>query len=554
MVAKIVLVIVVTFQERDKDGFYKLNIDGKENFKSLFMVPSISKIIFANNHNPTITVDACHTCYYDLRIYVAVMQDGNGKLQLIAAACCFRETKVDFTNLFQILKENVIKETFFTLISDRGSGILSAFRKVFGENAQHFICEKHLQNNIKDWTKDYGEKEKKDVLNFVKILTTSTNQNDYNKTATEFKGKYPDIYEKLKGIKQVWTRIMLKEHIFGVLTSNAAEIVNSRMKRPVDSELCIRDCHIAYMVANIYSLMKTQINSRREAVEECIECYGGQKRISKYVMKKVNAYQKYYYAEQWNVKDGYVEHSVNGTINTYVINLKDKSCTCGLYQECGYPCIHVYAYITKKIGPFNNTMIDYVDEYYWLSTVLKTCDIILPNVPEISQEKVSAFIAGFEEKGCSAVENESKRYEHNASDADAIRKRLEPFMNGTKKKKSAKEQGTKSKRQTEREGEKEKKKEKKEKKEKGKREKEIKGKKNIWKGDDEDFVLNNSKVNQCSSSTSSTSLEEKSYDLERKRGHCNKRFKRADELRKEVHTLSQSMNYRKLKRNVLSSL
>ena len=70
----------------------------------------------------------------------------------------------------------------------------------------------------------------------------------------------------------------------------------------------------------------------------------------------------------------------------------------------------------------------------------------------------------------------------------------------------------------------------------------------------EDFVLNNSKVNQCSSSTSSTSLEEKSYDLERKRGHCHKRFKRADELRKEVHTLSQSMNYRKLKRNVLSSL
>ena len=201
-------------------------------FESFWMIPSLSRLMFENNNNPTITVDGCFTCYPDLKLLVAVMQDGNGKLQLIAAGLCFGETKENYTTLFRLLKEKVVGDKSVSIVSDRADSIRTAFLDVFKEKDQHVACSHHLVNNVKTWLREENLEQNK-VLRCVKGMMNTCQVDEFNILHDKLK-KFPPIYDKLMGVQQVWARIHLKQHIFGVLTSNAAEIINGMLKRKMD--------------------------------------------------------------------------------------------------------------------------------------------------------------------------------------------------------------------------------------------------------------------------------------------------------------------------------
>jgi predicted nucleic acid-binding Zn finger protein len=83
-------------------------------------------------------------------------------------------------------------------------------------------------------------------------------------------------------------------------------------------------------------------------------------RITDFAMTKLNNnYQqaRYYYIK--SSRDGLAQAFVpNGT--TYIINLIDRECSCGEFQEFHIPCRHVVAiYFSQHHDPY-----DYIHEWY----------------------------------------------------------------------------------------------------------------------------------------------------------------------------------------------
>ena len=394
-------------------------------FESFWMIPSLSRLMFENNNNPTITVDGCFTCYPDLKLLVAVMQDGNGKLQLIAAGLCFGETKENYTTLFRLLKEKVVGDKSVSIVSDRASSIRSAYLEVFDEQDQHVACSHHLVNNVKTWLREEKLDNNK-VIRCVKKMINTCQVDEFNQAQDTLKSFALSIYDQLTKVDQIWARIHLKEHIFGVLTSNAAEIINSMLKRKMDWDECIRDCHIVYMIVGIYGIIKSQVEKRREAVDKAISNYNSEYLVTDYVVTKVRSYKKQFNYSQWKLSDN--KDIVYFKKSSYVVDLLKRQCTCGRYQEYGYPCIHAYAFIRLTSNDFYNSMTNMVDPYYLVSTVEKTCEFMMPNSPEISIEAVEAFSEGFNEETCPAVETTSIRYTYGVSDVPVIQQKISTHL------------------------------------------------------------------------------------------------------------------------------
>ena len=412
-------------QERDKEGHYLL-VHDNNSFRSLWINPSIGKLMFTNNINHMITVDACHTCYNHLLILVAVMQDGNGKLQFIAAGLGFGETKPNYITFLQRLKDYVVGNNFVTIMSDRNKSIKSAVPYVFGKQAQHVCCWKHVERNVYSWTLNMDQKDRDTIHNYILKMASTTKQDTFLFYQKKLKEEYNTIFQKVNGIKHIWARTQLLQNIFGVMTSNAAEIVNGLLKRPMNFEQCIRDSHIVYMTVGIYGLMYSQLEKRREAVDEFVKKNGDLKRVSDFVVKKINAHQKSISFNEWRKGTGCVIRQTKFGHQKFMVDLGNKRCTCQMYQEYGYPCIHAYYYL-RKDKLFDNTMTRYVDEYYWMSNVVQTCNTSLPNHPDISLEDMGQFCMDFDEEKCECIKNIGTPYTHDASDAPMIQQRVNPL-------------------------------------------------------------------------------------------------------------------------------
>ena len=295
-------------QKWDRKGKYLL-VHSNDTFQSLWMNASIGRLMFKRNINHTITVDACHTCYNHLLILVAVMQDGNGKLQFIAAGLCSSENKENFISFLQRLKFIVVKKRRITIVSDRSIAIEAAVRDVFGEQAQHVCCWKHLERNIKQqWTPHMNGQDVAKLLFYISRMAKTATTKEFKYYQELLKTEYNAIYKKLNGVSHIWTRIQLQDHIYGVITSNAAEIVNGLLLRPINFGECARDSHVVVMTVCIYNLIRSQIEKRREAVDDFLSRNGQLERVSDYVMKKINAYNNSSLIDQLVVINEVVYH------------------------------------------------------------------------------------------------------------------------------------------------------------------------------------------------------------------------------------------------------
>ena len=435
-------------QKWDRKGKYLL-VHSNDTFQSLWMNPSIGRLMFKRNINHTITVDACHTCYNHLLILVAVMQDGNGKLQFIAAGLCSSENKENFISFLQRLKFIVVKKRRITIVSDRSLAIEAAVRDVFGEQAQHVCCWKHLERNIKQqWTPNMNGQDVAKLLFYISRMAKTATTKEFTHYQELLKTEYNAIYKKLNGVSHIWARIQLQDHIYGVITSNAAEIVNGLLLRPINFGECARDSHVVVMTVCIYNLIRSQIEKRREAVDDFLSRNGQLERVSDYVMKKINAYNNSSLIDQLVVINEVVYHKERLSDRIYDVDLTNKTCSCRMYQECGYPCIHAYVLLCNK-QPFLNTMINLVSKHYWMSTVDKTCVARLPNPPDVSVEAICQFSMDFDEENCDCIKNTSIRYTHGVSDVESIRTRVNALHNAEQEKKKESEEMKKKKKSEE---------------------------------------------------------------------------------------------------------
>lgn len=367
------------------------------------MIPSISRVMYQENQDRVITIDGAHTCYSHLKIIIGVMKDGNGKLQIVAVRLCPSESEADFKGFLTDIKEHIIGNGPNPIIvSDRAMGLIAAAKEVFGGDFQINSCLVHLLRNVDAWASSYSLKikQRKKVRSIVARLAKTQDSDTAKNLWEELESIAPKIKERLLGLDSIWCRLMTKEKTFGVVTNNAAECTNSLMKRSLDMETSIRDASFFDMVISLYSLIQTQ----QEVRNGCIKKYINDKRseydtndtITPYVMRLINRSKSLICSDasgparirNWKVVNDKVCVTVRNNNSFYVVNLIERSCTCGMFQLTQYPCIHAVMYLHHHGHDISPTMVKLVDPHYRSSTVLRSSQRSLPNVPEITRDDI----------------------------------------------------------------------------------------------------------------------------------------------------------------------
>lgn len=400
-------------QQNDPDGHYKVTCKveeqttgdsnqqgGKvwtEDVAFVDIVPSVGEVMFRENGCSILFVDAAHTCYKGMMIITAVMQDGNGALQIVASCLCPNESDSTYTHFFSLLKDWVVKDAGPPIIiSDRHKSIETSVKRVFGDQCVVHTCLVHLLRNVESWVANSVKSVKGDEKNLsmfkkratylVNNYARATNLVDSKLYWRLLEKEFPQLIDHLNGLTTVWTRLMSEEKTFGLITSNAVEVINSRMDRAVNLHFSIRDAHIVDMAIQIYSLIQSQVYSRLDKARAGLSdstCAGD--RITPYVMKIIDRslsslYHNSIPTGKWRVGGDYVAMISNNRESLYHVDLANSYCECGAWTCLGYPCKHAIAYIVGHKRQILPSMIQLVDKHFLVSTVLKTCTRKLPNM------------------------------------------------------------------------------------------------------------------------------------------------------------------------------
>ena len=348
----------------------------------------MSAHMYQNNINHSIAVDAAHTCYESMRIISGVMKDGNGHIQCIASCLCSSESDESYTHFFELLKKYVTGDTVPEILADRHNSILNGFHNVYGEEVTINTCFVHLMANADTWTANMKKTVRNNVKGLITKMAKATNKAEAEQAQNELETLYPNIWKRLAAIPSHWTRLLTKGATFGEITSNAVEVLNSRMNRIVDANYAIRDAHIIHMVIGIYCLTQLQVHQRAEEIKSHVaKNRVNTGSITPYVLKRISEFGEKLQLSNpssriWSCKnESIIFYGRN--MSVYNVDLENHTCTCGAWEIYGYPCIHAIAYLNAKQTPFNATMTQLVNPYYLCETVLRTCEKTLPNLPDL---------------------------------------------------------------------------------------------------------------------------------------------------------------------------
>lgn len=285
--------------EEDKGGYYDCFLNPDGGLASVTMIPSISHEMYRESGSHVITLDGAHTCYSKLKILLAVMKDGNGKLQIVAVRLCESESENEYTAFLKDIKKYIVTKDGATpvIVADRAKGLISAAIEVFGFKIHS--CLVHLLRNVDSWTSgsSLSAENRRKVKSIVAQLGKTVDESVAEKLYDELISISPTIVKRLKGLDTIWCRLQSSEKTFGVITNNAAECTNSLLIRPLDFETSVRDASFFDMVVSIYSLIQTQQEIRNSSILAYVKQknteFNSYDTITPYVMKKLNKYQSY---------------------------------------------------------------------------------------------------------------------------------------------------------------------------------------------------------------------------------------------------------------------
>ena len=146
---------------------------------------------------------------------------------------------------------------------------------------------------------------------------------------------------------------------FGIYTSNMSESANNMFEKAHDKSWL-------YSINDILSTMFKRISSLREKhkdKEGVVHCVKGllQERYN-----GCGAYEVYQLTERSDEFTIVRKNTTSSeTFCQYTINVAQKICECGEWQECGYPCVDAMAYLRlHRQLPFYQVLTAYVDEVH----------------------------------------------------------------------------------------------------------------------------------------------------------------------------------------------
>ncbi|XP_010556060.1 PREDICTED: uncharacterized protein LOC104825431 [Tarenaya hassleriana] len=213
----------------------ELDKDGKS-FKYLFFALGAA-VRGWNYMRKVVAIDATFlTGQYKGTLVVATAQDGDHHLYPLAWGVIDREKDASWRWFMKMLIKAILDGPDVVVISDRHRSIIKAVSEVYKE-AGHGFCARHIAQNLKvKVNKGMGRKSSRgDTIaeRFFKCAEAYT-LNEFEDLFNDMKDRYPKVAEYMQKEEldpEKWARCKFKRQRYNLLTTNAAESINSVMKK-----------------------------------------------------------------------------------------------------------------------------------------------------------------------------------------------------------------------------------------------------------------------------------------------------------------------------------
>ncbi|WVZ09785.1 hypothetical protein V8G54_014315 [Vigna mungo] len=337
---------------RVKCGTFKIKVNQPQpslppRFGSFYMCLEGCKQGFLGSCRPFIGVDGCHLkTTYGGQLLVAVGRDPNDQYFPLAFAVVENECKETWRWFLSQLLDDIggTECQHWVFIFDQQKGLMSVFDEMM-DGVEHRLCLRHLYNNFK---KRFGGGVL--IRDLMMGAVKATYEKEWEKKMGELKAINIDAYNWLLGIPtKSWYKHAFSTYCrCDVLINNLSGSFNSTI-------LIARDKPIITMMEWI----RTYIMKRFATLREKAMTYPGvvmprpRKRLDKEIEKSGNWIPTWAGAEKFEVTHGF-------TMDKFVVDLSNNSCSCYSWDLIGIPCRHAIAAITYKV----QNPEDYVHVYY----------------------------------------------------------------------------------------------------------------------------------------------------------------------------------------------
>ena len=295
----------------------------------------------------------------------------------VAICVCDSETDANWTFFFEHLK-TLLQGRLVTFMSDRGTGLLSAFEKVFA-GWPHLFCYKHLVANLMDKFRGRGNAAARDGIRhrfFECAYSSSEKEFAFHLSQLRYEGGQQIIDDFLSDLPlESWCRAFFKGDRYGIMANSAAESFNNWIK--IEREMPVFD-----MLDTIRLRLMHQMSTRRDASERwtTLICPNMEIRL-KAKMEEALQYSVF------RSVDG--KYEVRGKFN-YTVNLRELVCSCNKWQINCFPCAHALAAIQGA----GRRIYDYIDPYYSVELYKRSYDSGIHPIPNLERSLCESSSSG----------------------------------------------------------------------------------------------------------------------------------------------------------------
>ncbi|KAL0221395.1 hypothetical protein RCL1_001249 [Eukaryota sp. TZLM3-RCL] len=333
----------LALKESDDDNVVELQShDGR--FKRIFIAfnSCLKGFCFCKK---VISVDGCHL-KHKLKgiLLIACSSDAVGSILPIAFAVVNSESYDNWMWFLSKLKE-IIPEEIYTVISDRQKGLIKAVDEVFKETVNHAFCIEHLKRNMRSHG---GAK----ITHLIRSAAEAKDTVEMNRIFAEMKAISPKGYSYLSSTADpaMWCDAVFAGNRFGHYSSNISESLNAWLAEE-------RKMPVVKMLEFIRRKLMRWFYERKENAT-----------LSKGVL--VKPVQEALDEQDSLARRLEVVPSSSSVFEVLssphkVVDLEDRSCSCGEWQKRGRVCVHVQAVMLfKGISLAEACVLCYTNEYY----------------------------------------------------------------------------------------------------------------------------------------------------------------------------------------------
>lgn len=343
---------------------------------------------FLKSPSPVLYVDACFAGN-QVKLLSACFMDMDHHIQSIALYVCGEENINHYITFFSLLlKAGMINKDFLILMTDFGTyfeeSIKATFMAFMPNSFRWCLCYEHHKRDLADFiSKHYPENnhEDADVFKFCErnlYFATRAGTEDASKKYLDIiKNSYPDVYDYIKTWKWLCYRHTINTPQYNQFSNNVSESFNSMMLKPLNEAKSIRESSVYNIFNRFVYITYTRLelryvnlalHDRQEGIRDFPDPIFGQW-VTSAVAKIGYSYIVLKYMYTVNIEENSVYDKFWN--DTYIIDLDDSSCSCGLYYHQQFPCIHMIALLHERKEYYR--VADFISDCYKRRKIQESC-------------------------------------------------------------------------------------------------------------------------------------------------------------------------------------